>query len=70
MNDILSQKTSEFVQAVVDEIVGDCISIAKDTSVRGIQLMWATPYEMRSEIVKRLEEYRAGVEEKLAEQPV
>jgi hypothetical protein len=55
----LEQATLAFVQAAIDEIVDDCIAIAKETPLTWAYLSWS-PETMRAAIIKRLEEYKTG----------
>ena len=57
----LKQATLAFVQAAIDEIVDDCIAIARETPQRWPDWTFSTPAaDMRADIIKRLEEYKTG----------
>jgi hypothetical protein len=65
----LDRKTAEFIQAIINEIVDDCIAIARETPIPtsvwpnfppGYGYWTPAAAGMRSDIIKRLEEYKIG----------
>jgi hypothetical protein len=61
----IEKKAHELAAACIDQIASDCIDLAKDTTVP--LAAWDRAGEMRSAIVKRLEEYRAEGMQKATE---